>query len=77
MKCTNEITFTVPCHNDSTFLYTDPPSAVGFWIALEPCTAENGALVSRILSDARVILADQLQRPNHSLSYRDLTNVKP
>lgn len=36
----------VPIHNDSTFLYTDPPSAVGFWIALEDCTSENGALVS-------------------------------
>lgn len=35
----------VPIHNDSTFLYTDPPSAVGFWIALEQCTPENGALV--------------------------------
>ncbi|KAF8658248.1 hypothetical protein AX16_002024 [Volvariella volvacea WC 439] len=34
----------VPEHNDSTFLYTDPPSALGFWIALEQCTAENGAL---------------------------------
>ncbi|KAJ6499335.1 phytanoyl-CoA dioxygenase [Mycena sanguinolenta] len=31
-------------HNDSTFLYTDPPSALGFWIALEQCTASNGAL---------------------------------
>jgi len=31
-------------HNDSTFLYTDPPSALGFWFALEDCTAENGAL---------------------------------
>ncbi|KAI0727989.1 phytanoyl-CoA dioxygenase [Fomitopsis betulina] len=29
-------------HNDS--YYTDPPSAVGFWIALEKCTPENGAL---------------------------------
>ena len=28
----------------STFLYTDPPSAVGFWIPLEKCTPENGAL---------------------------------
>lgn len=28
----------VPIHNDSTFLYTDPVSAVGFWFALEPCT---------------------------------------
>ncbi|KAF8585996.1 phytanoyl-CoA dioxygenase [Ramaria rubella] len=34
----------VPEHNDSTFLYTDPPSALGFWFALERCTAENGAL---------------------------------
>ncbi|KAF8335746.1 uncharacterized protein EI90DRAFT_3152782 [Cantharellus anzutake] len=31
-------------HNDSTFLYSDPPSALGFWFALEKCTAENGAL---------------------------------
>ncbi|KAF8488403.1 phytanoyl-CoA dioxygenase [Gautieria morchelliformis] len=34
----------VPEHNDSTFLYTDPPSALGFWFALEKCTAHNGAL---------------------------------
>lgn len=24
----------VPIHDDSTFLYTDPPSALGFWFAL-------------------------------------------
>ena len=34
----------VPAHQDSSFLYTDPPSAVGFWYALEDATAENGAL---------------------------------
>lgn len=34
----------VPEHNDSTFLYTDPPTALGFWIPLEKCTPENGAL---------------------------------
>jgi len=34
----------VPEHNDSTFLYTDPISALGFWFALEDCTASNGAL---------------------------------
>ncbi|GAC93443.1 hypothetical protein PHSY_001008 [Pseudozyma hubeiensis SY62] len=34
----------VPSHNDSTFLYTDPPSAIGFWFALEDCTVENGCL---------------------------------
>ena len=31
-------------HQDSTFLYTNPPSAVGFWIALEDATLENGCL---------------------------------
>ncbi|KAL9124611.1 MAG: hypothetical protein Q9217_006074 [Psora testacea] len=39
-----EIGGRVPPHQDSTFLYTDPPSAVGFWIALEDATAENGCL---------------------------------
>ena len=34
----------MPPHQDSTFLYTDPPSAVGFWYALEDATIENGCL---------------------------------
>lgn len=34
----------VPIHTDSTFLYTHPASAIGFWIALEDVTASNGAL---------------------------------
>lgn len=28
-----EIGGAVPPHQDSTFLYTDPPSAVGFWVS--------------------------------------------
>ncbi|KAF6224698.1 hypothetical protein HO173_012887 [Letharia columbiana] len=39
-----EIGGRVPPHQDSTFLYTDPPSAVGFWIALEDATIDNGCL---------------------------------
>ncbi|USW53863.1 Putative phytanoyl-CoA dioxygenase [Septoria linicola] len=39
-----EIGGAVPPHQDSVFLYTDPPSAVGFWYALEDCTVENGCL---------------------------------
>ncbi|KIM61583.1 hypothetical protein SCLCIDRAFT_1215849 [Scleroderma citrinum Foug A] len=39
-----EIGGAVPEHNDSTFLYTSPPTALGFWIALERCTEVNGAL---------------------------------
>ncbi|KDD75036.1 phytanoyl-CoA dioxygenase [Helicosporidium sp. ATCC 50920] len=34
----------VIAHQDSTFLYTDPPSVLGFWLALEDATEENGCL---------------------------------
>jgi phytanoyl-CoA hydroxylase len=39
-----EIGGRVPPHQDSTFLFTDPPSAVGFWYALEDASATNGCL---------------------------------
>ncbi|KAF1989811.1 phytanoyl-CoA dioxygenase [Aulographum hederae CBS 113979] len=39
-----EIGARVRPHQDSTFLYTDPPSAVGFWYALEDATVQNGCL---------------------------------
>ncbi|XP_050542248.1 uncharacterized protein LOC126906052 isoform X2 [Daktulosphaira vitifoliae] len=31
-------------HQDSTFLYTEPDTLVGFWIALDNATLENGCL---------------------------------
>jgi len=34
----------VICHQDATFLYTEPMSATGFWFALEDATRENGCL---------------------------------
>lgn len=34
----------VVCHQDSTFVYTDPPTAVGLWFALEDATVKNGCL---------------------------------
>ncbi len=34
----------VVCHQDSTFLYTDPPSVIGLWFALQDATLENGCL---------------------------------
>jgi len=34
----------VVCHQDSTFLYTEPDTVVGFWVALENATIENGCL---------------------------------
>ena len=34
----------VVCHQDSTFLITEPESTVGFWFALEDANRENGCL---------------------------------
>jgi phytanoyl-CoA hydroxylase len=34
----------VVCHQDSSFLHTDPPSCVGLWLALEEATETNGCL---------------------------------
>jgi len=31
-------------HQDSSFLYTEPESCIGFWFALEDATKENGCL---------------------------------
>src|SRR5688572_18993104 len=34
----------VSCHQDATFLYTEPLRMVGLWFALEDATIENGCL---------------------------------
>ena len=34
----------VVCHQDSTFLITEPESTIGFWFALEDANKENGCL---------------------------------
>jgi phytanoyl-CoA hydroxylase len=34
----------VTCHQDATFLYTEPSSVTGFWFAIEDATKENGCM---------------------------------
>ncbi len=34
----------VICHCDHTFLWTEPQSVVGFWVAIEDATVDNGCL---------------------------------
>ena len=34
----------VSCHQDSTFLYTEPFDLIGLWFAIEDATTENGCL---------------------------------
>ena len=39
-----EIGGEVLCHQDATYLHTEPASVVGLWFALEDATCENGCL---------------------------------
>jgi phytanoyl-CoA hydroxylase len=34
----------VICHQDSTYIYTEPESCTGFWFALEDATVDNGCM---------------------------------
>ncbi len=34
----------VTCHQDSTFLKTEPETCVGFWLAIDEATLENGCM---------------------------------
>lgn len=34
----------VVCHQDSTYIYTEPESCVGFWFAVEDATVDNGCM---------------------------------
>jgi phytanoyl-CoA hydroxylase len=34
----------VVCHTDHTYLWTDPPSVIGFWFAIDDATTENGCM---------------------------------
>lgn len=34
----------VTCHQDATFLYTEPLTVIGFWFALQDATVHNGCL---------------------------------
>lgn len=57
----------MPPHQDSVFLFTDPPSAVGFWYALEDATVDNGCLSFAAGSHKRAPIRDRFVRdPNGS-----------
>jgi hypothetical protein len=57
-----EIGGRVPPHQDSVFLYTNPPSAVGFWYALEDCTVSNGCLSFAAGSHQRAPVTERFVR---------------
>ncbi|KAI5814780.1 hypothetical protein BZA77DRAFT_371332, partial [Pyronema omphalodes] len=72
-----EIGGAVGSHQDSTFLYTDPCSAVGFWYALEDCTSSNGCLSFAPGSHKRVPIKKRFLRlPEGGTTFEDLPENK-
>ena len=68
-----EIGGAVNAHQDSTFLYTKPPSAVGFWIALEDATISNGCLSFAPGSHKRAPISQRLVRkPEGGTGFADV-----
>jgi phytanoyl-CoA hydroxylase len=65
----------VTCHQDSTFLFTDPPSVVGLWFALEDATTENGCLWA-IPGGHRQGLKSRFIRAGEETRFESLTDVE-
>ncbi|EIE24756.1 phytanoyl-CoA dioxygenase [Coccomyxa subellipsoidea C-169] len=56
-------------HQDSTFLYTDPPSVVGLWWALEDATRTNGCLWAHPGSHASGVARRFLKTPDNKVTF--------
>ena len=63
----------VVCHQDSTFLLTEPESTVGIWLALEDANKENGCLqVAR--GGHKGPLRKLFKRDNNKMEMIELSN---
>ncbi|RMZ66474.1 phytanoyl- dioxygenase [Pyrenophora seminiperda CCB06] len=71
-----EIGGAVPPHQDSTFLYTDPPSAVGWWYALEDATKDNGCLSFAAGSHKRTAIEKRFVRTGSGTGFIDNEGAK-
>jgi len=63
----------VVCHQDSTFLITEPESTVGFWFALEDANRKNGCL--QVASGGhKGPLRKIFKRENNKMKMEELSN---
>ena len=63
----------VVCHQDSTFLITEPESTVGFWFALEDANRDNGCL--QVASGGhKGPLRKLFKRKNNQMKMEELSN---
>lgn len=66
----------VVCHQDSTYLYTEPESCLGFWFALEDATTGNGCM-HFIPGAHRGPLRQRNFRVDHSHLRTDILDATP
>lgn len=66
-----EIGGEVVLHQDATFLYTDPPSVLGLWVALEDATIENGCMWA-LPGGHRLGLKRRFRRDGDSVAFVEL-----
>jgi phytanoyl-CoA hydroxylase len=59
----------VTCHQDSTFLYTDPVEIAGLWFALEDATIENGCLWAIPGGHRRGLKSRWLRTPSEGMKF--------
>ena len=63
----------VVCHQDSTFIITEPESTVGFWFALEDANKDNGCL--QVASGGhKGPLRKLFKRDNNQMKMEELSN---
>ena len=58
----------VNCHQDSTYLYTEPASVVGFWFAIEDARRSNGCMKGIAGSPALGLREVFRRQPNGNLA---------
>lgn len=66
----------VVCHQDSTYIYTEPESCVGFWFALEDATIDNGCM-HFIPGGHRLPLKQRNRRINEAELITDVLDAEP
>ena len=60
----------VSCHQDSTFLYTEPNDIVGLWFALEDASLENGCLWAIPGGHKRGLKSRWVRSPNGGMEFK-------
>jgi phytanoyl-CoA hydroxylase len=66
----------VTAHQDHTYLWTDPPSVVGLWFALEDATIENGCMRA-LPGGHREPVRRRFHRTSDSTTTHEILDARP